>query len=97
MGAPDKCYALSEAEELDRKELLLVEALDEVVGRGMGTPRFSGRVLLSSSVPLCSFSVLSVLNSPDGITTNSLFSPPSSVTSVVKSFLFCARLPCPVC
>jgi len=36
-GAPPTCYALSENGELDGRELELHDALDEVVGRGMGT------------------------------------------------------------
>jgi hypothetical protein len=36
-GAPEKCYALSEDDELDRKEVVLADALKTIVGRGMGT------------------------------------------------------------
>ncbi len=36
-GAPEYCYALSEASDLDGRELLLSEALGRVVGYGMGT------------------------------------------------------------
>jgi hypothetical protein len=36
-GAPENCYALSEDEELDGKEVSLAEALKRVVGAGMGT------------------------------------------------------------
>jgi hypothetical protein len=35
--APDIVYAISEDLALDQKELLLAEALDQIVGRGMGT------------------------------------------------------------
>ena len=35
--APENCYALSEDDELDGKEVLLADALKEIVGRGMGT------------------------------------------------------------
>jgi hypothetical protein len=36
-GAPEKCYAISEDEDLDGKELLLSEALRTIHGRGIGT------------------------------------------------------------
>jgi hypothetical protein len=36
-GAPDTCYALSEDDELDGKELPLSELLKKIVGYGMGT------------------------------------------------------------
>ena len=36
-GAPASCWAISESEKLDGKELDLLEALDEIVGCGMGT------------------------------------------------------------
>jgi hypothetical protein len=36
-GAPVTCYLVSEDSRLDQKEMLLSEALREVVGRGMGT------------------------------------------------------------
>jgi hypothetical protein len=36
-GAPDTCYVLSESSELDARELPLKSALEQVVGRGMGT------------------------------------------------------------
>ena len=36
-GAPEVCYALSEEDELDGKEVLLADALKEIVGRGIGT------------------------------------------------------------
>jgi hypothetical protein len=36
-GAPEMCYALSEDDELDEKEVVLADALKEIVGRGMGT------------------------------------------------------------
>jgi hypothetical protein len=36
-GAPETCYVLSEDSELDGREISLSEALEEVVGRGMGT------------------------------------------------------------
>jgi len=36
-GAPDSCYAFSEDDSLDGKELPLAEALASVVGYGMGT------------------------------------------------------------
>jgi len=37
MGAPDKCWAISELRELDGKEVSLSEALGEILGRGIGT------------------------------------------------------------
>jgi hypothetical protein len=36
-GAPEKCFAISEDDDLDSKELLLSEALETIVGRGIGT------------------------------------------------------------
>jgi hypothetical protein len=36
-GAPDSCYALSEDDELDGKEISLRHALAFIVGRGIGT------------------------------------------------------------
>ena len=36
LGAPSKCYVVSEG-PLDGQEIGLLDALDEVVGRGMGT------------------------------------------------------------
>ena len=36
-GAPDICYAISEDDELDGKELPLSESLKKIVGYGMGT------------------------------------------------------------
>jgi hypothetical protein len=36
-GAPDTCYAISEDDELDGKEIPLAEALKTIVGYGMGT------------------------------------------------------------
>jgi hypothetical protein len=36
-GAPDSCYALSEDDELDGKEISLAYALAFIVGRGIGT------------------------------------------------------------
>jgi hypothetical protein len=36
-GAPENCYAPSEDDELDGKEVLLADALKKIVGRGMGT------------------------------------------------------------
>jgi hypothetical protein len=36
-GASDLCYAVSENSELDGRELPLVEALEQVVGFGMGS------------------------------------------------------------
>jgi hypothetical protein len=36
-GAPELCYALSEDGALDGKELLLAEALGQILGRGIGT------------------------------------------------------------
>jgi hypothetical protein len=36
-GAPENCYALSEDDELDGKEVFLADALKEIVGRGIGT------------------------------------------------------------
>jgi hypothetical protein len=36
-GAPDTCYCISESYDLDAKTLPLLEALKEVVGRGIGT------------------------------------------------------------
>jgi hypothetical protein len=36
-GAPDTCYALSEDDEIGGKEIPLQEALEFVVGRGIGT------------------------------------------------------------
>lgn len=36
-GAPEMCYALSEDGALDGKELLLADALGQILGRGMGT------------------------------------------------------------
>ena len=36
-GAPENCYALSEDDELDGKEVSLADALKEIVGRGIGT------------------------------------------------------------
>jgi hypothetical protein len=36
MGAPQLCYLITEHPELDGKELVLIEALEQVVGRGMG-------------------------------------------------------------
>ncbi len=36
-GAPARCWAISESEKLDGKELDLLEALDDVVGCGIGT------------------------------------------------------------
>ena len=35
--APDHCYLLSEDPDVDGKEMLLVEALNFVIGRGIGT------------------------------------------------------------
>jgi hypothetical protein len=36
-GAPARCYCLSEDSEIDGKDLPLSEALEQVVGSGMGT------------------------------------------------------------
>ena len=36
-GAPDTCYVVSENSKIDGKEMKLLEALEEVVGYGMGT------------------------------------------------------------
>lgn len=36
-GAPDLCYAISEAAELDGMEVPLLDALTEIHGAGMGT------------------------------------------------------------
>jgi hypothetical protein len=36
-GAPDVCFLVSEDSVLDRKQLPLLAALEQVVGRGMGT------------------------------------------------------------
>ncbi len=36
-GAPDLCYALSESDELDGKETSLADALEFIIGRGIGT------------------------------------------------------------
>jgi hypothetical protein len=36
-GAPETCYAVSEDDELDGKELLLSDSLKKIVGYGMGT------------------------------------------------------------
>ena len=36
-GAPETCYALSEASELDGREIPLSEGLAFIVGRGIGT------------------------------------------------------------
>jgi hypothetical protein len=36
-GAPATCYVLSEESDLDGREFPLTEALERVVGRGMGT------------------------------------------------------------
>ena len=36
-GAPDTCYAISEEDDLDGKEVSLAEALKTVFGRGIGT------------------------------------------------------------
>lgn len=36
-GAPDMCFLVSEDPALDRKQLPLLAALEEVVGQGMGT------------------------------------------------------------
>src|SRR5690242_4430137 len=36
-GAPGTCYCLSESAELDGRELPLRQALEQVVGRGIGT------------------------------------------------------------
>jgi len=36
-GAPPRCWAISESEKLDGKELDLQEALDDVLGCGIGT------------------------------------------------------------
>jgi hypothetical protein len=36
-GAPQKCWVTSEFSQLDTKEMLLLDALEEVVGRQMGT------------------------------------------------------------
>ena len=36
-GAPDVCWAISEDDDLDGKYLLLKEALNTIVGRGIGT------------------------------------------------------------
>jgi hypothetical protein len=36
-GALEKCFAISEDDDLDGKELLLSEALKAIVGRGIGT------------------------------------------------------------
>jgi hypothetical protein len=36
-GAPDSCYAISEDDELDGKEVLLLDALALIRGRGIGT------------------------------------------------------------
>jgi hypothetical protein len=36
-GAPDTCYAVSEDDELDGKELPLSDSLKKIVGYGMGT------------------------------------------------------------
>ena len=36
-GAPDTCYAISEDEELDGKQIPLKDALQSIVGRGIGT------------------------------------------------------------
>jgi hypothetical protein len=35
-GAPEICYAASEEDELDGKEIDLTHALETVIGRGMG-------------------------------------------------------------
>jgi hypothetical protein len=37
MGAPDNCYVFSQDDSLDGKEVALAEALNSVVGYGMGT------------------------------------------------------------
>ena len=36
-GAPDACYLISENRELDGQRLQLAEALDRIIGAGMGT------------------------------------------------------------
>jgi superfamily II DNA or RNA helicase len=36
-GAPELCYVISESEELDGREMLLVDALKAIVGYGMGS------------------------------------------------------------
>jgi hypothetical protein len=36
-GAPETCYAISEEDDLDGKELALRDALDTIVGREIGT------------------------------------------------------------
>jgi len=36
-GAPETCYAISEEDDLDGKELALRDALDTIVWRGIGT------------------------------------------------------------
>lgn len=36
-GAPDTCYAISEEEDLDGKEVSLAEAWKTIFGRGIGT------------------------------------------------------------
>ena len=36
-GAPEKCFAISEDDELDGKELVLSQALASIFGRGIGT------------------------------------------------------------
>jgi hypothetical protein len=36
-GAPPRCWAISESEELDGKEVDLLEALNDVLGCGIGT------------------------------------------------------------
>ncbi len=36
-GASETCYCLSEDDELDRKSVLLTQALSTIVGRGIGT------------------------------------------------------------
>jgi hypothetical protein len=42
-GAPDTCYALSEKDELDGRQIVLQDALQAVIGYGMGTSLLGAR------------------------------------------------------
>lgn len=42
-GAPDTCYALSETDELDGRQIVLQDALQAVIGYGMGTSLLGAR------------------------------------------------------
>jgi len=36
-GAPERCYVISESSDFDGKEMLLIDAIEEVLGYGMGS------------------------------------------------------------